>query len=56
MIIANDVSDQRIGFNSDENSVTVLTHDDTIQFAQCAKEQLATQLISTISEHYKAQS
>ncbi len=53
MIIANDVSDQRIGFNSDENAVTLITADDEITIAQTQKTQLARLLIKTISKQYE---
>ena len=54
MIIANDVSDDLIGFNSDENRVTVLTHDEELSFAQTSKEQLASRLIEKIATKFMA--
>ena len=52
MIIANDVSDSRIGFNSPENAVTVLTADgSSVEFAQQSKTQLAVKLIKLVAEH-----
>ncbi|CAA0115244.1 Coenzyme A biosynthesis bifunctional protein CoaBC [BD1-7 clade bacterium] len=51
LIIANDVSNQAIGFNSDDNAVTVYSHSDTTEFSQCSKAQLANQLIELIATH-----
>jgi phosphopantothenoylcysteine decarboxylase/phosphopantothenate--cysteine ligase len=53
MIIANDVSQAEIGFNSDENAVTLVTRDTHIEIPQTSKRQLATQLIEHISQLYK---
>ena len=53
MIIANDVSQAGIGFNSDENAVTVVTHDTETAIAQTGKRQLANQLIEQIAHQYK---
>lgn len=51
MIVANDVSDQRIGFNSDNNAATILTADSELVIGETSKRQLAAQLI----EHIAAQ-
>ncbi|BBB31245.1 bifunctional phosphopantothenoylcysteine decarboxylase/phosphopantothenate--cysteine ligase CoaBC [Neptunomonas japonica] len=53
MIIANDVSQAGIGFNSDENAVTLVTRDTHIEIPQTSKRQLATLLIEQISQLYK---
>ena len=53
IIIANDVSQAGIGFNSDENAVTLVTHTTQIDIPQTSKRQLATQLIEQISFLYK---
>lgn len=53
MIVANDVSQAGIGFNSDENAVTVVTHDTETAIAQTGKRQLANQLIEQIAHQYK---
>ncbi|WP_028470630.1 bifunctional phosphopantothenoylcysteine decarboxylase/phosphopantothenate--cysteine ligase CoaBC [Neptunomonas japonica] len=53
MIIANDVSQAGIGFNSDENAVTLVTQETHIEIPQTSKRQLATQLIEQISQLYK---
>lgn len=50
MIIANNVADTRIGFNSDNNAVTVLTRDSTITIPECNKLTLAGKLIELISQ------
>ena len=51
MIIANDVSNKRIGFNSDNNAVTVMTNTSLIHIPECNKQTLARELISIISQH-----
>lgn len=53
MIIANDVSRDDIGFNSDENQVTVITKDATWQPEKAAKAHLAVSLVDCISSHYR---
>ncbi|HSG60436.1 MAG TPA: bifunctional phosphopantothenoylcysteine decarboxylase/phosphopantothenate--cysteine ligase CoaBC [Pseudomonadales bacterium] len=50
MIIANDVSDSKIGFNSDENAVTVITPDSDITLEQRPKRALATSLVEQITQ------
>jgi phosphopantothenoylcysteine decarboxylase/phosphopantothenate--cysteine ligase len=50
MIIANDVSDSRIGFNSDNNAVTVITDDNEISIEQLPKRALAAALVDHISQ------
>ncbi|MEH6650260.1 MAG: bifunctional phosphopantothenoylcysteine decarboxylase/phosphopantothenate--cysteine ligase CoaBC [Motiliproteus sp.] len=50
MIIANDVAQQGIGFNSDNNAVTVITVDNQTALPQTSKSQLARQLISLIAD------
>tara|TARA_R110002167_G_scaffold9806_13_gene45360 strand:- start:1160 stop:2392 length:1233 start_codon:yes stop_codon:yes gene_type:complete len=49
MIIANDVAQQGIGFNSDDNAVTVVTRHSEQQLQLASKTQLARQLISLIA-------
>ena len=51
LIIANDVSNPAIGFNSDENAVTVIHSEGNETFAQRNKAQLARDLISYIADH-----
>ena len=50
MIIANDVSNERIGFNSDNNAVTVISNKEALSIAECSKQQLAHQLIALINK------
>lgn len=52
MIIANDVSRSDIGFNSDENAVTVVTPESEQDLPQASKRQLAGQLIEKIAQSY----
>ena len=52
LIIANDVSDKTIGFNSDLNEVTVVTLDNTQPLPQTSKTKLARELIDIIAKHY----
>lgn len=49
MIIANDVSNQRIGFNSDNNAVTIISKTETRIIPECSKALLARQLIDIIT-------
>ncbi len=51
MVIANDVSNTAIGFNSDENQVLVVRRDETLALPAMSKSALATQLISLIAAH-----
>jgi len=54
LIIANDVSRSDIGFNSDENAVTVISQQDTLELPQASKRQLAGSLIELIAAQHKA--
>jgi phosphopantothenoylcysteine decarboxylase/phosphopantothenate--cysteine ligase len=56
LIIANDVSRSDIGFNSDENAVTVISTAEALELPQTSKRQLAGRLISLIAEKYTQQS
>ena len=51
MIIANDVSDSGIGFNSNDNEVTVLWSDGEQALARANKPAIARQIIALIAEH-----
>ena len=53
MIIANDVSDSDIGFNSNQNAVTVLWPDGQQAFGQMDKSELAQQLIQLIAKQFE---
>jgi len=47
-IVVNDVSVAEIGFDSEENAVTMLTQDESFEFPRMAKAALATQLLDQI--------
>lgn len=51
IIIANDVSRSDIGFNHDENQVTVITKENTWEPAKAVKSELANQLVNFIYDH-----
>lgn len=53
LIVANDVSDARIGFNADDNSVTVISADAEHHIEPMSKRQLARQLIAEIAQRYQ---
>jgi len=50
LIIANDVSDSRIGFNSEDNAVVVVSKDEDITLKQQQKLKLARKLITLIAK------
>lgn len=52
MVIANDVSQPNIGFNSDRNAVEVVTAAGTQSLQEQNKQQLAHDLIALIATHY----
>ncbi len=52
MIVANDVSRSDIGFNSDQNAVTIIWKEGQLALDTASKSQIARQIITTISEHY----
>ncbi|QRV22687.1 bifunctional phosphopantothenoylcysteine decarboxylase/phosphopantothenate--cysteine ligase CoaBC [Marinomonas foliarum] len=54
IIIANDVSRSDIGFNQDENQVTVITKDKTWSPDKAAKSDLANQLVEFIQQYIKS--
>ncbi|CAA0115571.1 Coenzyme A biosynthesis bifunctional protein CoaBC [Halioglobus japonicus] len=51
MIVANDVADQSIGFNSDENAVTVLWPDGEQTIERANKTTIARQIVHLIAQH-----
>lgn len=53
LIVANDVSDSRIGFNTDDNRVTVIGADAEQHIEQMSKRQLARQLIALIAQQHR---
>lgn len=51
LIVANDVANQSIGFNSDENAITIIDRNQQQQhFAQASKQKIAAQLIDFIAQ------
>lgn len=55
LIIANDVSRSDIGFNSDQNAVTVVSAEGELELPCTPKRQLAGQLIRMIADQYHSQ-
>ena len=52
LIVANDVSNTSIGFNSDDNAITVIDRQQQqSSFAQTSKSKIARQLITLIATH-----
>jgi phosphopantothenoylcysteine decarboxylase/phosphopantothenate--cysteine ligase len=54
VIIANDVSDESIGFDSDQNAVTMVWEDGEARIAAMPKPELATLIIERIAELYRS--
>ena len=52
MIVANDVADQSIGFNSDHNAATVLWHDGQCDLPRAGKDSIARQIVELIARVY----
>jgi phosphopantothenoylcysteine decarboxylase/phosphopantothenate--cysteine ligase len=44
-IVLNDVSRSDIGFNSDQNEVTIVTSDETVPLAQASKLEIARNIL-----------
>lgn len=53
LIIANDVANKEIGFNSDNNAVSVIWKDGMKSLGMTSKRQLSRTLIAEITEHYR---
>jgi phosphopantothenoylcysteine decarboxylase/phosphopantothenate--cysteine ligase len=49
LIIANDITSEGIGFNSDENAVTVIDAHQQVELARRGKQHLARELIAVIA-------
>ncbi|HSC67143.1 MAG TPA: bifunctional phosphopantothenoylcysteine decarboxylase/phosphopantothenate--cysteine ligase CoaBC [Cellvibrio sp.] len=49
LVIANNISDARIGFNSDDNAVTLVDKDSATEISQRSKQQLARELIARLA-------
>jgi phosphopantothenoylcysteine decarboxylase/phosphopantothenate--cysteine ligase len=54
LIVANDVSDKQIGFNSDQNEVTLIWADGSEALARANKQTLADQIMATIGGRFSA--
>jgi phosphopantothenoylcysteine decarboxylase/phosphopantothenate--cysteine ligase len=54
MIVANDVSVPGLGFNSDNNAVSVFTATDQFHLGPCAKQQIAHELVALIAPRLNA--
>ena len=54
LICANDVSDQNIGFNSDQNALTLYWRNGEQTLPLSSKQQLAKQLLQAVITRYKA--
>lgn len=52
MIVANDVSNAAIGFNSDYNAVTVLSKNSQAYLAKAPKQIIAYQILQLIAQHF----
>ncbi|MCB1691302.1 MAG: bifunctional phosphopantothenoylcysteine decarboxylase/phosphopantothenate--cysteine ligase CoaBC [Pseudomonadales bacterium] len=50
MVVANDVSDTSIGFNSDDNRITVLWADREVELPKLSKRNVATRIIELIAQ------
>ena len=49
LIVANDVSDKEIGFDSDENEVTLITHEEKQLIQKQNKRKISKNIIEFIS-------
>lgn len=54
LIALNDVSRHDIGFESDDNALTILSQDKTYSIAKASKRQVATDLLRIMREYYDA--
>lgn len=55
LVIANNISDSQIGFNSDDNAVTLIDKDSTQELSQRSKHQLARELIALLAHKITVQ-
>jgi phosphopantothenoylcysteine decarboxylase/phosphopantothenate--cysteine ligase len=53
MIVVNDVSNNEIGFHSEQNAFTAIWSEGEKHFPQASKTLLAQQLVALIAEHLK---
>lgn len=54
LVIANDITADGIGFNSDDNAVTVISRTNELSLGQRSKQQLARELIAYIAQQLEA--
>jgi phosphopantothenoylcysteine decarboxylase/phosphopantothenate--cysteine ligase len=47
-IVVNDVSREGVGFDSDRNAVTIITHDDVIEVPETAKWEVAQRVLDEV--------
>ncbi len=55
MVIANNISESHIGFNSDDNAVTLVDKNSTLEISQRSKQQLARELIACFAQKLTTQ-
>jgi len=55
LVVANNISDSRIGFNSDDNAVTLVEKNTATEISQRSKQQLARELIALFAQKITAQ-
>ncbi|AQP99386.1 bifunctional 4'-phosphopantothenoylcysteine decarboxylase/phosphopantothenoylcysteine synthetase [Pseudoalteromonas aliena] len=51
MICANDVSQSGLGFNSDQNALTLYWHNEQLELAQSSKVEIARKVIEQLAKH-----
>jgi phosphopantothenoylcysteine decarboxylase/phosphopantothenate--cysteine ligase len=49
-IVVNDVSKPNIGFDSNNNAVTILTADETLQLQEASKQQIAQSILKFVAK------
>lgn len=54
IVVANNISDATIGFNSDDNAVTLIEKNSTTEISQRSKQQLARELIALFAQKITA--
>lgn len=53
MVVANDVSSQHIGFNSDDNAIIIIDHDGSTEYGQASKYVLSQTILEHIAKKVK---
>lgn len=54
MIAANDVSNPKLGFNSEENALIVITSEKELELAQASKHNLSVELLKVMEAEYRS--